>query len=88
MSTAVSPRLGVFGTPSDTWAEAVFAVVVPKPGVKISAEEIGLFIRSRPSRHKRPKRIIVRSTPIPKSPVHKPLRRKLREEYAAPQSLS
>jgi len=77
---------GVFGTPSDTWGEAVFAVVVPKPGVKISAEEIGLFIRSRLSGHKRPKRIIVRSTPIPKSPVHKPLRRKLREEYAALQS--
>ncbi|MFT4562368.1 MAG: acyl-CoA synthetase (AMP-forming)/AMP-acid ligase II [Gammaproteobacteria bacterium] len=73
---------GVFGAPSDKWGEAVIAVVVPKHDVEISAEEIGRFIRPHLSGHKRPKQIIVRSTPIPKSAVHKPLRRKLREEYA------
>ncbi len=72
----------VFGAPSDRWGEAVIAVVVPKAGVELSEEEINDFVRKRLTGHKRPKKIIVRSEPIPKSPVHKLLRRKLREEYA------
>jgi acyl-CoA synthetase (AMP-forming)/AMP-acid ligase II len=73
----------VFGAPNEKWGEAVIAVVVPKAGVELSEGEIKSFVRERLAGHKRPKQIIIRLEPIPKSPVHKPLRRKLREEYAA-----
>jgi acyl-CoA synthetase (AMP-forming)/AMP-acid ligase II len=72
----------VFGVPSDKWGEAIVAVVVPKSGIVLSPEAVETFLRDRLTAHKRPKRIIVRAQPIPKSPVHKPLRRILRDEYS------
>lgn len=74
---------GVFGLSDDKWGEAVTAAVVPKPGVVLSAEVLRQFASERLTHYKVPKRIIVRTEPIPKSPVHKPLRRALRDEYTA-----
>jgi fatty-acyl-CoA synthase len=71
----------VFGAPSEKWGEAVVAVVVPKSDADITEREIMEFSKKRLTNYKRPKQIIIRKEPIPKSPVHKPLRRKLREEY-------
>ena len=71
----------VFGAPHDKWGEAVTAVVVPKAGATLSEEELTSLSREALTAHKRPKQIILRSEPIPKSPVHKLLRRKLRDEY-------
>jgi acyl-CoA synthetase (AMP-forming)/AMP-acid ligase II len=73
---------GVFGAPDDKWGEAVTAVVVPKQGAELDPSALGEMARESLTPYKRPKRIILRHEPIPKSPVHKPLRRKLRDEYA------
>jgi len=71
----------VFGAPDDRWGEAVTAVVVPKQGAELDANRLSEHAGEALSAYKRPKRIILRAEPIPKSPVHKPLRRKLRDEY-------
>jgi len=72
----------VFGLADDKWGEAVTAVIVPKRDAVLSEEGLRAFVTDKLTRHKIPKRIIIRSEPIPKSPVHKPLRRKLRDQYA------
>jgi acyl-CoA synthetase (AMP-forming)/AMP-acid ligase II len=72
----------VFGLADDRWGEAVTAVVVPRSDATIDADELAEFSKNRLTRYKVPKRIIVRAEPIPKSPVGKPLRRAVREEYA------
>ena len=71
----------VFGVPSDKWGEAVVAVVVPKPGMELTEGELVQFLRPLLTPYKLPKHIIIQSAPVPKSPVHKPLRRKLRDQY-------
>jgi len=55
--------------------------VVPKQGAELDANRLSEHAGEALSAYKRPKRIILRAEPIPKSPVHKPLRRKLRDEY-------
>ena len=72
----------VFGLADEKWGEAVTAVVVPRDGKIVSEAGLRAFIADKLTRYKIPKRIIIRDEPIPKSPVHKPLRRKLRDQYA------
>ena len=71
----------VFGLADEKWGEAVTAVVVLREGRVLSEAGLLTFLVDKLTRYKIPKRIIIRDEPIPKSPVHKPLRRKLRDQY-------
>ncbi len=71
----------VFGIPDRRWGEAVHAVVVPRAPV----DELELLRHCRASiaEYKVPKRIELRSEPLPKSGAGKLLKRKLRAPYWA-----
>ena len=71
----------MFGVPDERWGEAVHAVVVPRSAV--TAEELVAFCRSAIAGYKVPKRIELRSAPLPKSGAGKVLKRELRAPFWA-----
>ncbi len=72
----------VFGIPDDYWGEAVHAVVVPKPGASLSAQEIISFCGEHMAGYKKPKAVdFVDDLPV--SSYGKILRREVREAYWA-----
>ena len=70
----------VVGVPDEKWGEAVTAVLELKSEQTVTAEEIIAFCRARLSAVKTPKRIEFWSE-LPRSPVGKVLRRKVREHF-------
>ena len=70
---------GVIGIPDERLGEIVAAVVQPKPGKRLTEEDIQLFCRQLP-RYKRPRRIIFDA--VPRNPTGKIEKPKLREKYA------
>jgi long-chain acyl-CoA synthetase len=72
----------VFGVPESYRGETVMAIVVPKPGNPVSAEELMDFCRSRLAAYKIPTIIEFRDE-LPKTMVGKVLRRQLRQEAVA-----
>ncbi|MFS3128843.1 fatty acyl-CoA synthetase [Nocardioides sp. Bht2] len=75
-------EVAVFGVPHPRWIEAVAAVVVPRPGVEVSAEELQGFARSRLAAFKAPKYVVLADV-LPKNPSGKVLKRELRTAHAA-----
>ena len=72
----------VFGIPDDYWGEAVHAVVVPKPGVSLTAQEIIAFCGEHMAGYKKPKAVdFVDQLPV--SGYGKILRREVRDAYWA-----
>ncbi|MFB4164339.1 long-chain fatty acid--CoA ligase [Alteribacillus sp. JSM 102045] len=71
----------VFGVPSSYRGETVKAVIVPKDGMNIDAEEIMEWCSGKIARYKVPKEVSFRKK-LPKTTVGKILRRKLMEEEA------
>ncbi|MBM7061877.1 long-chain fatty acid--CoA ligase [Pseudomonas sp. UL073] len=70
----------VIGVPSEQWGEAVHAVVVLKPGLEVSSEEVIAHCRQRIAGYKCPKSVdFVNALPI--SGAGKVLKRELREPY-------
>ena len=74
-------EVAVFGVPHPKWIEAVVAVVVPKPGQNVTAEEVTDYCRGALSVFKTPKHIALRDS-LPKNASGKILKRELREEFA------
>jgi long-chain acyl-CoA synthetase len=74
-------QVAVIGIPHETWGEAVHAIVVPKPGVVITAEVIITHTRASIAGYKVPKSIDFRAEPLPLSGALKVLKRELREPY-------
>jgi acyl-CoA synthetase (AMP-forming)/AMP-acid ligase II len=72
----------VVGVPDADWGEAVKAVVELKPGCAVEIAEIVAFCRQRLSSFKVPKSVEIWPE-LPRSPVGKVLRRKVRERYWA-----
>jgi len=70
----------VVGAPDDDWGELVTAVVELKPGQDIEAAELLAFCRQRLSGVKSPKSIHFWPE-LPRTPVGKVLRRKVREHF-------
>lgn len=70
----------VIGIPDDTWGENIMAVVVLRPGMQASENEIISFCKDKLAGYKKPK--LVRFTDeIPKSATGKVLKRELRDQY-------
>jgi long-chain acyl-CoA synthetase len=69
----------VFGVPDERWGEAVQAVVVPSAAV--TEQELITHCRDQIAGYKLPKRIELRTEPLPKSGAGKILKRELREPY-------
>jgi len=73
----------VFGVPDEKWGEAVHAVVVPRPGHELEPLALITFCRQRIAGYKVPKRIDLRTDPLPKSGPGKVLKRELRAPFWA-----
>lgn len=71
----------VIGVPSELWGEAVHAVVVPKPDVLVTAEEIIEHCRQRIAGYKLPRSVSFRREPLPASGAGKILKTELRKPY-------
>jgi long-chain acyl-CoA synthetase len=78
-------QVAVIGIPHETWGEQVHAIVVPKPGFTVTAEEIQAHARQSIAGYKVPKSVEFRTEPIPLSGAMKPLKRELRRPYWEPQ---
>jgi len=76
-------QVAVIGVPSDQWGEAVHAVVVLKPGVEATEDELKGWARDRIAGYKVPKSVEFRDEPLPLSGAMKILKRELRAPYWA-----
>jgi fatty-acyl-CoA synthase len=74
-------EVAVFGVPHPKWIEAVMAVVVPRAGQSVSADELLAFCRERMAGYKAPKLAEVVDA-LPKNASGKILKRDLREQFA------
>jgi fatty-acyl-CoA synthase len=63
-------EVAVFGVPDPKWVEAVAAVIKPKPGWRITPEEIKTYLRDRIAGYKIPKHIWIVDE-VPKTAVGK-----------------
>jgi long-chain acyl-CoA synthetase len=71
----------VFGIPDNRWGEAVYAVVVPRPGHEVDSAALREFCHQSIAGYKVPKHIELRSQPLPKSGPGKVLKRELRAPF-------
>jgi fatty-acyl-CoA synthase len=70
----------VVPVPDEQWGEVPVAIVVRKPGVELSAEQLAAFCRGRLAGFKVPRRFEFRDA-LPKSGTGKILKRELREPF-------
>ncbi|HXQ61160.1 MAG TPA: AMP-binding protein [Acidimicrobiales bacterium] len=74
-------EVAVIGVPSDSWGEAVHAIVVLKEDMKVTGEQLIEHSRQRLSSFKVPKSVEFLDGPLPLSGAFKPLKRELRRHY-------
>jgi steroid-24-oyl-CoA synthetase len=70
----------VIGVPDPTLGEEVGAVIVLRPGAKVTADELALHVKARLAGFMVPTHILFRSEPLPRNPQGKVLKRQLRDE--------
>jgi long-chain acyl-CoA synthetase len=76
----------VIGVPHNIWGEAVHAIVVCKPGMSVTEEELMAHARTQIAGYKVPRSIEFQLEALPKSGAGKILKRDLREKYWAGKS--
>jgi fatty-acyl-CoA synthase len=74
-------EVAVFGISHPQWIEAVTAVVVPKAGAPLTAEQVHAHVRARLAGFKCPKYVVF-ADGLPKNASGKILKRNLREQHA------
>ena len=70
----------VFGIPEERLGEEVAAVLVLRPGAKLTEDELRQFLSSSLAKHKIPTKIWFRNEPIPRNANGKFLKRELKKE--------
>ncbi|WP_010650251.1 acyl-CoA synthetase [Oceanobacillus massiliensis] len=75
-------EVAVISIPDAYWIEAVTAIIVPKPGVSLTTEEVIQFCKEKLSKFKIPKYVDF-TEELPKNPSGKVLKRSLRDQYEA-----
>jgi len=73
-------EVAVFGIPHPRWIEAVTAVVVPKQGASLTAEQVDAHAREVLASFKRPKYVVIADS-LPKNPSGKILKKDLRVQH-------
>ena len=73
----------IIGIPDIEWGERVRALVVRKPGMELSMEEVVEHCRPRMAGFKRPEDVVFVDE-LPRNPMGKVLKRVLREDYGEP----
>jgi long-chain acyl-CoA synthetase len=73
----------VIGVPDEKWGERVHAIVVPKEGHAVTADDIVAHCKALIAGYKCPRSVDVRSEPLPKSGAGKILKVDLRKPYWA-----
>ena len=76
-------QVAVIGIPSDTWGEAVHAIVVIRSGSTVTEADIIGHARELIAGYKLPKSVEFRSEPLPLSGAMKVLKRELRDPHWA-----
>jgi long-chain acyl-CoA synthetase len=76
----------VIGVPDEVLGEEVGAVVVLRPGAKVTADELALHVKERLAGFMVPTHIWFRAEPLPRNPQGKVLKRELRDELVGPAS--
>ncbi|AEW06781.1 Long-chain-fatty-acid--CoA ligase [Sulfobacillus acidophilus DSM 10332] len=76
-------EVAVIGIPDAYWIEAVAAVVVTRPGMTVTDDELIRFCRDRLAGYKVPKQVRF-MTALPKNPSGKILKRELRQVWDHP----
>jgi long-chain acyl-CoA synthetase len=74
-------QCAVIGIPDEEWGEQVHAVVVPRAGAQVSADELIAFAKTRIAHYKCPRSVEIRETPLPLSGAGKILKRELRKPF-------
>ena len=74
-------EVAVIGVPSDTWGEAVHAIVIRRNGAELSETDIIEHARGLIASYKCPQSVEFRSDPMPLSGAGKVLKRDLRAPY-------
>ena len=72
----------VIGLPDEKWGEAVTAIIVKKPGVEVTEDDMVAFCKKEMAGFKVPKRIIWFEGPIPRTPTGKVTKYVLVEKYS------
>jgi acyl-CoA synthetase (AMP-forming)/AMP-acid ligase II len=83
MSHPSVDEAAIIGIPDVEWGERVRAIVVKKPGVELTEEEVIEHCRPRMAGFKRPEDVVFIEE-LPRNPMGKVLKRVLREEYTQP----
>jgi len=73
----------VFAAPHERWGETPVAVCVVADGAAVTSDELVALCAERLGSYKKPSEVVVRTEPLPKSPVGKVQRKALREPYWA-----
>ena len=74
-------EVAVIGIPDERWGETVHAIIVPKQGVTLTADDVIAHCRDQIAGYKCPRGVDFRDTPLPLSGAGKVLKRELREPY-------
>jgi fatty-acyl-CoA synthase len=74
-------EVAVIGAPDETWGEVPMALVVPRPGERLTLEELEAFCRDKLARFKTPKHL-VELEEMPRTATGKILKRELRKQFA------
>lgn len=76
-------EVAVIGQKSQKWGESPVAVVVPKDGVQLEAEEVLAFCRDKLAKYKQPKDVAFTNA-LPRNPAGKILKKDLRDKFPGP----
>jgi fatty-acyl-CoA synthase len=74
-------QVAVIGVPHEKWGEAVMALIVPRKGETVNADEVIALVAERKGKYQAPKVVEIIDA-IPQTAVGKPDKKALRARYA------